>query len=70
MATSGSSGKSMKGRPAGTRSRNRQSTESQRMGGREFGQVIEPMQAQMASGNCGLAEDSGEPPEEPQQEAA
>ena len=26
------------------------------MGGREFGQVIEPMQAQMASGNEGLAE--------------
>jgi hypothetical protein len=29
-------------------------------GGREFGQVIDPMQAQMASGNEGLAEDPGE----------
>jgi hypothetical protein len=28
------------------------------IGGREFGQVIEPMQAQMASGNEGLAESS------------
>lgn len=28
-------------------------------GGREFGQVIEPMQAQMASGNEGLADTSG-----------
>lgn len=26
------------------------------VGGREFGQVIEPMQAQMASGNEGLTE--------------
>jgi len=30
------------------------------VGGREFGQVIEPMQAQMASGNRGLAADFGE----------
>lgn len=37
------------------------------MGGREFSQVIVPLQARMASGNCGLAEDSGEPPEEPLQ---
>jgi hypothetical protein len=29
-------------------------------GGREFGQVIEPMQAQMASGNEGLADSSGQ----------
>lgn len=28
---------------------------SERVGGREFGNVIEPMQAQMASGNQGLA---------------
>jgi hypothetical protein len=70
MATTGSSEKSIRGRAAGTRSSNRQSTEAQRKGGREFGQLIEPMQVQMASGNCGLAEDAGEPPAEPQQEAA
>jgi hypothetical protein len=70
MATRTRSGKSMKGRPAGISDANRQSTQSQSMGGREFGQIIEPMQAQMASGNCGLAEDSGEAPEEPKQEAA
>lgn len=29
------------------------------VGGREFGNVIEPMQAQMASGNKGLAADFG-----------
>lgn len=33
--------------------------DSQHRGGREFGNVIEPTQAQMASGNKGLAEDSG-----------
>ena len=37
-----------------------QSTNQSSMGGREFGNVIEPMQAQMASGNDGLA-DSGSP---------
>lgn len=30
--------------------------EGKDVGGREFGQVIEPMQAQMASGNEGLTE--------------
>ena len=70
MATVGGSEKSTRGRPVSTRSSNRQSAEAQRMGGREFGQLIEPMQAQMASGNCGLAEDAGEPPAELQQEAA
>lgn len=65
MATRTSSGKSTKGRTAGNRSRNRESTQSQSIGGREFGEVVEPMQAQMASGNCGLAEDSGEQ-EEPE----
>ncbi|HEX4039527.1 MAG TPA: hypothetical protein VHX37_15820 [Acidobacteriaceae bacterium] len=30
-------------------------------GGREFGNVIEPMQAEMASENRGLADDSGSP---------
>lgn len=34
------------------------STQQSGTGGREFGQVIEPMQAQMASGNEGLAESS------------
>ena len=29
------------------------------VGGREFGNVIEPLQAQMASGNKGLAADFG-----------
>lgn len=67
MAIRSTSGKSSKGRPARTPSRNHQRSESQSIGGREFGQTIEPMQAQMASGNCGLAEDSGESPEEPQQ---
>ena len=28
----------------------------QQIGGREFGQVVEPMQAQMASGNEGLTD--------------
>lgn len=31
---------------------------TEEVGGREFGQVVEPMQAQMASGNDGLAEKS------------
>jgi len=31
----------------------------ERMGGREFGNVIEPTQAQMASGNKGLAAEPG-----------
>jgi hypothetical protein len=31
-------------------------------GGREFGQVIEPMQAQMASGNEGLTDQSATKP--------
>lgn len=31
------------------------------MGGREFGNVIEPIQAQMASGNQGLAAQPGDP---------
>lgn len=33
--------------------------ESQGIGGREFGQVIEPTQGQMASGNKGLTGDVG-----------
>ena len=37
--------------------------DAHRMGGREFGNVIEPTQAQMASGNKGLAEDSGRQPQ-------
>jgi len=32
---------------------------SSEVGGREFGNVVEPMQAQMASGNQGLTEDFG-----------
>lgn len=39
-----------------------QGTKSQNVGGREFGNVIEPMQAQMASGNKGLTDDSGKQP--------
>lgn len=31
------------------------------MAGREFGNLVEPMQAEMASGNEGLAESSGSP---------
>jgi hypothetical protein len=34
------------------------------MGGREFGNVIEPMQAQMASGNEGLTGDAEKKPAE------
>jgi len=34
-------------------------TTANRPGGREFGNVIEPTQAQMASGNQGLAAESG-----------
>lgn len=60
MTSRRSSGKSTKKRHGDTHSDNRQSTGTQSMGGREFGQVIEPMQAQMASGNEGLAEASGE----------
>lgn len=36
-----------------------QSHSQNKTGGREFGNVIEPMQAQMASGNRGLADDAG-----------
>lgn len=57
MATRNSSSKSAKAPRKKTQSRKRES-ESPSMGGREFGQVIEPMQAQMASGNEGLAETS------------
>jgi ureidoglycolate hydrolase len=35
--------------------------QSERIGGREFGNVIEPMQAQMASGNQGLAAETAKP---------
>lgn len=42
----------MKGKKKQSPSKNQQ---SERIGGREFGNVIEPMQAQMASGNQGLA---------------
>jgi hypothetical protein len=35
------------------------SKDHQQTGGREFGQVIEPTQAQLASGNKGLADDQG-----------
>ena len=35
---------------------------SAEIGGREFGQVVEPMQAQMASGNEGLTEKSASKP--------
>ena len=59
MKTRKSSGKSTKA--TGTHSSSHRSTESQGIGGREFGQVIEPMQAQMASGNDGLADNSEQP---------
>lgn len=64
MASS-SKGKSMKRRPAASHSGKDQSSESQSIGGREFGQVVEPMQAEMASGNDGLAEQSGSPKQNP-----
>jgi hypothetical protein len=40
---------------------NPQPTPNQTVGGREFGQVIEPMQAQMASGNEGLTDKAETP---------
>lgn len=58
MARSSSTGKSMKRRPVVSHSRKPQRSVSQSLGGREFGEVVEPMQAQMASGNEGLAETS------------
>ncbi|HEV2276883.1 MAG TPA: hypothetical protein VGS02_01830 [Acidobacteriaceae bacterium] len=58
MARSSSTGKSMNKRPPVSNSRKPQRSESQSLGGREFGEVVEPMQAQMASGNEGLAETS------------
>ena len=48
-----------KEKPKQTAGRTHQGSENQ-IGGREFGQVIEPMQAQMASENEGLA-DLGKP---------
>ncbi len=42
----------MKERKKQSPSKNQQ---AEKIGGREFGNVIEPMQAQMASGNQGLA---------------
>lgn len=54
-----SSGKSMQGRPMKTHNRNRQNSQSQSSGGRELGHITEPMQAEMASGNEGLAESPG-----------
>jgi hypothetical protein len=44
----------------------RKKPEPERIGGREFGNVIEPMQAQMASGNQGLAVE----PEKPKRKTA
>lgn len=56
-----SSGKSMHGRPMKMHSRNRQNSQSQSSsGGREMGHLSEPMQAEMASGNEGLAESSSQ----------
>lgn len=54
----GASGMQGKGSTTSREPKNRQGSQSG-MGGREFGQVIEPTQAQMASGNKGLAEDFG-----------
>jgi hypothetical protein len=50
--------RSAMGKPKETAGHSRRTPENQ-PGGREFGQVIEPMQAQMASGNEGLADSSG-----------
>ena len=65
MARSSSTGKSTKKRPAVSNSRKPQPSESQSLGGREFGEVVEPMQAQMASGNEGLTEQSVSPEQNP-----
>lgn len=43
---------------------------SERIGGREFGNVVEPMQAQMASGNKGLAAESGKSNRKPARKKA
>lgn len=42
----------------------------ERIGGREFGNVIEPMQAQMASGNEGLAAQPDKQKKRPGKKAA
>jgi len=48
------------GKSLGTKARAGVTTKGkQQAGGREFGNVIEPTQAQMASGNKGLAGDFG-----------
>lgn len=39
--------------------RKQESVDREEIGGREFGQVIEPTQGQMASGNKGLTADVG-----------
>jgi len=39
----------------------RKTQEAEKIGGREFGNVIEPTQAQMASGNQGLAAEPAKP---------
>jgi len=44
--------------------------QSERIGGREFGNVIEPTQAQMASGNEGLAAKSDKQKKRPGKNAA
>jgi hypothetical protein len=54
----GASGMQGKGSASSGESKNRQNAPSG-IGGREFGQVIEPTQAQMASDNKGLTEDYG-----------
>jgi hypothetical protein len=43
---------------------------SEKVGGREFGNVIEPMQAQMASGNPGLAAEPQKPKKAQKRRAA
>lgn len=47
------------------KSSKREEQPSGQVGGREFGNVIDPMQAQMASENRGLADDSGASPTPP-----
>jgi hypothetical protein len=59
------SGMQSKVRAMSSKGSSGQSANESSMGGREFGNVIEPMQAQMASGNDGLAADSGSSPQKP-----
>jgi|HubBroStandDraft_5_1064220.scaffolds.fasta_scaffold359724_2 hypothetical protein len=58
--------KQQSGMKAEEHGKHRSGGDNQNIGGREFGQVIEPMQAEMASENDGLTENSTGKPRENQ----